>query len=110
MIEIKRLGIKRTEKITLDEIFKNKISITFTGSSIILRPKIGRPKILVSRWILEQLYIDMTYDELMNLSVDSRKEILKTDYGVRFIEDSDTDLIFKEAKKRNIIFIEDELN
>lgn len=54
MIEIKRLGIKKTEKVTLEEIFKNKISITFTGSSVILRPKIGRPKTLLSRWILEQ--------------------------------------------------------
>lgn len=46
----------------------------------------------------------------MNLSVESRKKILKKNYGVMFIEDIDTDLIFKGAKKRNIKFIEEELN
>lgn len=104
-IVFKFAGTKKIETLALERYIQGVVEMITFGDILVLKLEKGRPKLVVPRWLLfddNSITKDTDGEPLFKFSEPTRKEILGSSYGMRYLTDESWKLLFVEVRRLGI--------
>ncbi len=101
---LKKMGIRTKTKISVDELLDSVNLLFYSGWHFKLQKNKGRAKKIYHRAFVDEICVNenLTYDKILFLNSDTKKEILGEFYGKWFMEKKDFNCIWEYVKENNI--------